>query len=77
MLLVRSFANAEWSRVGRRSVMSAVVTGIFYAASDEFHQYFTPGREADLIDLFMDSVGVSAGAAAVWTWGIIRAVRAG
>ena len=76
MLLVRSYANAEWSRVGRRSVLSAVVTGIVYAASDEFHQYFTAGRKADAIDLLVDSIGVSAGAAAVWTWGIIRSVRA-
>ena len=30
---------------------------IIYAASDEFHQYFVPGRSAAIKDVFIDTCG--------------------
>ncbi len=36
-----------------------------YGATDEFHQYFVPGRAADVLDLVADGVGATLGAAAV------------
>jgi VanZ family protein len=77
VLLVRTFAKAKWSGVGRRSVVSAMIVGALYAASDELHQYFTPGREADPLDLLADCAGVALGAAGVWAWAIMRSARAG
>lgn len=35
--------------------------GFFYAMSDEFHQYFIPGRSAEIRDVMIDSAGVLVG----------------
>lgn len=34
---------------------------IMYASFDEIHQYFTPGRSAQIRDVFIDSIGGSIG----------------
>ena len=43
-----------------------------YAATDEWHQSFVPGRSADLHDWYADAIGSLLGAGACWVWGIIR-----
>ena len=35
--------------------------GTFYAASDEFHQLFVPGRSGQVTDVLIDSAGVLVG----------------
>ena len=44
-----------------------------YAATDEWHQSFVPGRSADVRDWYADVIGALVGAGACWAWGIIRA----
>ena len=39
----------------------SIFIGIAYAASDEFHQSFTPGRSPKLLDIAIDSTGVLVG----------------
>ncbi len=48
--------------LGREAV--AVAVGIAYAASDELHQHFVPGRQGSVLDVLLDSVGVAAGVVA-------------
>jgi VanZ family protein len=43
----------------------ALALGILYAASDEFHQAFVPGRHASPVDVAIDTLGLLAGLA-VW-----------
>lgn len=38
-----------------------IAIGIFYAATDELHQLFVPGRSGQLLDVCIDSVGVVMG----------------
>ena len=38
-----------------------VLLGLAYAASDEVHQYFVPGRSPDVADWMADALGVAAG----------------
>lgn len=38
----------------------AVALGVAYAASDELHQSFVPGRSAEIADLVADALGVMA-----------------
>jgi VanZ family protein len=46
----------------------AVVVGIaaLYGISDELHQIFVPGREADPLDWLVDVAGATAGALVVY-----------
>jgi hypothetical protein len=39
--------------------------GTAYAASDELHQHFVPGRQASVLDVVIDAVGVVVGVLAV------------
>jgi VanZ family protein len=50
----------------RRVLLLAIVFGILYAASDELHQFFVPGRSMRLIDLGVDAAGVICGAGFVF-----------
>ena len=45
--------------VGRE--LPAVVLGVAYAASDELHQHFVPGRHAAVYDVAIDAAGVLIG----------------
>ena len=49
-----------WMRVlggRRRAWLIALLLTMLYALSDEFHQWFVPGRSADPWDLLADGVG--------------------
>ncbi len=46
----------------RRALRIGVIAASLYAASDEVHQAFVPGRDADVRDWFADSVGAIVGA---------------
>jgi VanZ family protein len=39
----------------------ALAVGIAYAATDELHQHFVPGRHASPVDVAIDAVGVAVG----------------
>ena len=41
--------------------LPAVVAAVAYAASDELHQHFVPGRHAAPLDVAIDTVGVVVG----------------
>ena len=40
---------------------AAFLTGVAFAALDEVHQYFVPGRSCELRDMLIDTAGVAAG----------------
>lgn len=46
--------------------LASLAAGIIYAAGDELHQYFVPGRSCELRDVMIDSLGVFIGVAAVF-----------
>ncbi len=48
---------------------------ILYAASDEIHQYFVPGRTCSLWDFLVDSLGIIVGISAVILWKRLLEVR--
>jgi VanZ family protein len=39
----------------------ALAAGIAYAASDELHQAFVPGRQGSVLDVLVDAIGVAVG----------------
>ncbi len=65
LLLALAFgaAKPEWRW---QAALLALAAAALYAASDEFHQAFVPGRVADILDWLADSAGAAIGAAAGW-----------
>lgn len=57
---VKSIENTGVSRKINIYLISACVA-ILYACSDELHQYFVPGRSAQLGDVLIDSAGAIVG----------------
>jgi VanZ family protein len=67
-LALRKLAHAsEYAVLGLllaravRRELPAVLLGIAYAASDELHQHFVPGRHGAVYDVAIDAVGVVVG----------------
>jgi VanZ family protein len=52
--------GALLARATRRE-LPAFLLGVAYAASDEIHQHFVPGRHATPVDVAIDAVGVALG----------------
>lgn len=44
----------------------AFIFSVLYAASDEFHQKFTPGRGPSVKDVFIDTIGIILGFIFIW-----------
>jgi VanZ family protein len=47
--------------IDRQRILVAILFGIIYAFSDEFHQSFVPGRFPSISDFIADSVGLVIG----------------
>jgi VanZ family protein len=43
------------------SMVLALLIASAYAASDEWHQWFVPGRDADVLDWVADTIGAAIG----------------
>ena len=54
-----------WAKWRTREFLMALLLAALYAASDEFHQKFVPGREAAVRDVMIDTCGAGAGLAAL------------
>lgn len=50
----------------RHALLFTVLLIALYGASDEFHQLFVPGRQADILDLLADTMGACFLVAGVW-----------
>ena len=71
-LVARALAGGFGAPLSLWRVAGAVAITTAYGGSDEWHQSFVPGREADFHDVWADAVGAVAGTAGCWAWGIIR-----
>lgn len=45
----------------KKQIGYAFIFSVLYAASDEFHQSFVPGRGPSIVDVGIDSAGAAAG----------------
>ena len=60
-LLLRAIAPVASPVAVRRVVLAGLLGGL-YGLSDEFHQRFVPGRQAEWKDVVMDQIGALLGA---------------
>lgn len=58
--LLQRGSDATGRRSAKRFLMVFAV-GVCYAATDEIHQWFVPGRQCDFYDFLSDAAGVLAG----------------
>jgi VanZ family protein len=58
---VLGFFLARARQASGLSAVAAALLGVAYAASDEWHQSFVPGRSAEVADWLADALGVVAG----------------
>jgi VanZ family protein len=59
-LFLSMFLNRDILRTDSRLAWIFAI-GVLYAASDEFHQSFVPGRDCSALDLLADIVGLAIG----------------
>lgn len=52
---------ASYGVSAQRRFFMAAIAGVSYAATDEFHQLFVPGRSGQLLDVLVDGLGVCIG----------------
>jgi hypothetical protein len=52
LLLIYAFEGSK------NKTIAVIITGALYAATDEIHQYFVPGRVMDIIDFSVDTIGI-------------------
>jgi len=64
-LLVRALKRSTPRLAGAGLYAAVLATGIFYAATDEYHQSFVPTRDASVQDGVADTAGLALG---VWLW---------
>ncbi len=61
LLVIRALKYEPVAFKGKSLYIVAALLCIFYAGSDEFHQLYVPGRDADIFDVMADSAGTIAG----------------
>ena len=60
-LVFRAIKNTKMSFSVRKAFIFSLTFVVLYAASDEFHQLFVPGRYASFLDLLCDGIGALIG----------------
>jgi VanZ family protein len=71
-LLTALWAWALAPLMGGRSILAGAAISFLYALSDELHQSFVAGRDADPFDIAIDAAGI-----AIASWALSRASRPG
>jgi VanZ family protein len=76
-MILRALAGGRLRGVTWMRGVAAIVLATLYGVTDEFHQWFVPGRSADRYDVLADCVGATMGAVIGWLasaarrWGIL------
>jgi len=71
LLAVRAVHGGLPARITAKGALIAMIITVGYAAFDEYHQSFVPGRFADVFDLLADAAGGAAALVVCWAWGIL------
>jgi VanZ family protein len=71
-LLALSLLRGLGRQTGWRSLGLALLAAALYAASDELHQSFVPGRHAAWLDVGIDSLGAAIGLLSARGFAVLR-----
>ena len=75
VVIARALSGGLPLRLTLRRVLMGLALASFYGITDEWHQYFVPGRSADIADWYSDSIGSAIGLFACWAWSILSRSR--
>jgi VanZ family protein len=70
-LALRAF-HGGFDRPRARPTLAALALMLAWFVSDEWHQSFVPGRDAQAMDVVADLVGFGVAVAALFAWSIAR-----
>ena len=70
-VIARAIGGGLPPRLTLTGLAVGLAIAVAYGASDEWHQWFVPGRSADLADLYADATGSAIALIASWAWGIL------
>ena len=59
-VLIMNYAYTT-DKTKKQQIFGSLLFGVFYAVTDEVHQYFVPGRSARVFDVGIDTLGVITG----------------
>ena len=51
----------QWNLQKKKTLTYTTLSGICYAITDEFHQYFVDGRSCEIRDVCIDAAGIITG----------------
>jgi VanZ family protein len=74
-LLFRALAGGRRAGLTLGRGLVAAVLATAYGVTDEWHQSFVPGRNAELDDLAADALGAVVAVGVLWAWSIIGRSR--
>jgi VanZ like family len=74
-VIARALAGGLPPRITLRQLFIGLAIAVLYGMSDEFHQSFVAGRDADILDLRADAIGSAIALIACWAWSIISPVN--
>lgn len=74
-LLMRALADGALGGMRAALILPAVLLSTAYGFTDEFHQWFIPGRSASWSDIAADGVGSLAGACVAAAIGVLFRAR--
>ncbi len=61
MTLMLAYSRSTSDKVINNAFKLSLITGIIYAATDEIHQLYVPGRDFSIFDFAADAAGVFLG----------------
>ena len=65
-LTMRAVAGSAGQPLRVWHVLTAIAIAVAYGVTDEYHQSFVPGRDADVHDVYADALGATLGAGLWW-----------
>jgi VanZ family protein len=57
--------DPDWPRIDKRTYTMVLLLIVLFAISDEYHQHFTPHRDASACDVLTDTVGAACTLSAI------------
>ncbi|MBX9669503.1 MAG: VanZ family protein [Candidatus Obscuribacterales bacterium] len=68
---ISSVANCTQGASTQLTVLAFILT-VLYAASDEWHQSFVPGRSSNWSDVGVDAFGIALGTVILFLWNQVK-----